>query len=116
MYPYTAEVRANSNVVYVGLAKNIQVLAQNVTNEVLDGGRCIGEAELFDHVLVVSETGTKGGFPLFPVGYAQPVIGAPEVQLREPLGLVQSHQGFLNYWKGVPILYHHLSDPPVVDT
>lgn len=80
-------IGVDEDVIDVSVAEDVKVLAENVIDEMLEGCVGIGEAEWNNQVFVVAKAGAEDCLPFFPIGHANKVVGASEVQLGNHLAL-----------------------------
>ena len=83
-------IGVDEDVVQVDHDADIQEILEDVIHELLEGGRCIGEAVMHDVELVRTVLCVERGLPLVAVGYVDKIVGTTKVDLGERVGHVQA--------------------------
>jgi hypothetical protein len=96
-------VAVDQDIVKVGGTEYIEVGAEDVIDEVLEGGWGICESERHNQRFEEAIAGTEGGFPFFAFCYSKEVVGTSHVELGIDLGLLEAVKSFLKQGKGVSV-------------
>lgn len=103
-------VGIDEDIVNVGGVEDVVVFSEYVVNEVLERRWCIGESNRYIQVFKVAKTRVEGRFPFLYFLHLYQLVGSAGVPLREPFGLEESHQRFLDQGEGVAIFHRPLVD------
>ena len=87
---------------------------ENVVHHGLEGRRGVGKAEIYYQRLEESAVSTEHGLPLVALADADIVESPPDIELREESGPFQTINKVVNERNGVPVLYGHCVQCPVV--
>ena len=112
---FRAGVGVDEDVVEVDDAEDVEVLAEGVVHEVLEGCRSVGEAEGHDGVFEVAVAASEGGLPFVSRGDPNEVVRAAEIGFGEEPSLGEAIEGFRDEWERVAVLEGKFVESPVVD-
>ena len=89
-------LRVDDGVVQKGGAEAVEVFRQGLIDIGLEGSGGIGLSEGHDQALKESVLWSEGGLPLITLSHPDKVVGAPNVELGEVLGLAVLRHGLLD--------------------
>ena len=101
LFMFFDSLGVDQQVVEVNDDGGVEVLAEDLVHEALEGGWGIGETKRDDGELVVAVTGTKGGLGDVGLGHADLVVALAEVDLGEDGGPMQPVEHVVDTGEGV---------------
>ena len=109
-------VRVNENIVKVYNYAHIEQIREDIIHEVLEGGRCIGEAERHDIPFKQTIAGPEGCLPFVTFSDTDKVIGMAEIDLGVDAGFAGSIQEIGDERKGISVLLGDAVETSEVNT
>src|SRR5215217_4426118 len=94
-------VRVYKNVIEISSAEDVQAGAEYVSDEVLESGESVCQAEGHNQGFKQSPSCTKSSYPNIIIGYSYQIVGASNVQCSIDFGFGKLIQGFSDERKRV---------------
>jgi len=115
-FMFFKRVGVDQEVVEVGCKELVEVVAERIVYEVLEGARGVTEAERHHLVLKQAIATAKCRLPFFTLSHPEEVIAISHVQFGEVFCAGQTLQQFPNEWEGVAVLDGDFVQSAVVHT
>lgn len=94
----------DQDIIQVDKDEGVEVGAEDVVHEALEGGGGVGEAKRHDGELIVAIAGAEGGLGDVFGGHTNLVVAVAEVNLGEDGGPMEAVKELVNPWEGVTVL------------
>ena len=110
------ESQKKKNVVQVQEYVAIDDVTEDEVDQGLKDRGCVCESKRHHAVLIVASGGVEHRFPVISLPYADQMLGIPQIQLSEILGLLEGCEGRGDEWNRVTVLNRDLIEAPIINT